>query len=118
MNYTEPAKEVIKQLNGSHTFLIGNHDSWLKNKGRDIWQKTINGQIIVACHYPMRVWNCSHYNSWQVFSHPHGKLKPLGKQWDVSVANNNYYPVSFEKLQDIMATAEDNFNLIKSKHKY
>ena len=111
-----PAQEIIKQLQGRHIFLIGNHDSWLKNKGRDIWQGKINGQVIVACHYPLRTWNVSHYGSWQVFSHPHGKLEPIGKQWDVSVANNNYFPVSFDQLKQIMSSAGDNFNLVKSRY--
>jgi calcineurin-like phosphoesterase family protein len=108
-----PAQEIIRQLNGQHTFLIGNHDAWLKNKGRDIWQKRIEGQVVVACHYPLRTWNASHYGSWQVFSHPHGKLNPVGKQWDVSAANNNFYPVSFEKLKSIMNTLENNNDIIQ-----
>ncbi|MBV5347499.1 hypothetical protein JZU46_04700, partial [bacterium] len=76
----------------------------------------IEGQVVVACHYPLRTWNVSHYGSWQVFSHPHGHLDPIGKQWDVSVNNNNFYPVSFDKLRELMDAASDNFNLVQSRY--
>jgi calcineurin-like phosphoesterase family protein len=61
----------------------------------------------------MRVWPRSHYNSWQLYGHSHGRLEPVGKQWDVGVDNNNFYPVSFDQLVEIMKNRPDNFNLVK-----
>jgi hypothetical protein len=40
-------------------------------------------------------------------------LPPIGKQWDVGVDNNDFYPVSLPQLKEIMKTREDNFNLVK-----
>jgi len=108
----EPSIYVCK-LNGHPVFLKGSHDKWLHDTPT-IWEGTIDGQYIVACHYAMRVWPRSHYNSWQLYGHSHGKLEPIGKQWDVGVDNNNFTPVSFEQLKVIMSNRPDNFNLVRS----
>lgn len=108
--------KIISRLNGNHTFLYGSHDIWLKDKKYDqIWEKKIDNRFIVCCHYAMRVWPRSHYNSWHLYGHSHGKLEPMGKQWDVGVDNNNYYPVSFDQIVEIMKDRPDNFNLVKSQ---
>jgi len=116
------AQQIIERLNGKqHIFIRGSHDRWLDDTAQHIFaqenaqriiETKIEGQIIVLCHYSMRVWHKSHYNSWQLFGHSHGLLKPIGKQWDVGVDNNNFEPVSFEKLKKIMAKRPDNFNFI------
>ncbi len=41
------------------------------------------------------------------------QLPPEGKQYDVGVDCNNFYPVSFVQIVEIMKTKEDNFNFIK-----
>lgn len=107
------ALDYISELNGNHIFIKGSHDYWLKNNALQIWERRIEGHYIVACHYAMRVWARSHYNSWQVYGHSHGNLEPHGKQWDVGVDNNLFYPVSFTRLKEIMITQPDNFNLAK-----
>jgi len=94
-------EKYIKQLNGSHTFLRGNHDRWQGNQYHEMDVRTIEGQTIVCAHYAYRVWPQSHYGSWQLYGHSHGKLPPIGLQWDVGVDNNNYHPVSFEELKII-----------------
>jgi calcineurin-like phosphoesterase family protein len=40
---------------------------------------------------------------------------PIGKQWDVGVDNNNYHPVPFDQIIEIMSVREDNFNLVVGK---
>lgn len=115
------AESILVRLNGNHIFVRGSHDKFLKNSFlknseiKEILELTIEKQPIIVCHYSMRVWPRSHYNSWQVYGHSHGRLHPEGKQWDVGVDNNNFYPISFEKLSEIMANRPDNFNLVK-KH--
>lgn len=114
----ETVQKIIKQLNGNNIFLIGSHDSWMKNnKYNYLWESSIEGQYVVVCHYAMLVWPKSHYGSIQLFGHSHSKLKHplLGKQYDVGVDNNNFYPVSFEQIKKIMKTLPNNFNLIKDK---
>jgi len=107
------AMSYINRLNGSNIFLRGSHDKWMDKTYHEIWEKTINGQKIVACHYAMRVWAASHYNSWHIYGHSHGRLKSEGKSYDVGVDNNNFYPVSFDQLKEIMAGKPDNINLLK-----
>jgi len=62
----------------------------------------------------MLVWDKSHFNSWQLFGHSHGMLSlaGLGKQFDVGVDNNDFYPVSFDQLLGIMKERPDNSNYI------
>lgn len=106
--------KLVKRLNGQHVFLMGSHDRWLNGtKATQIWEKNIEGQHVVACHYAMRVWPRSHYGAWHVFGHSHGNLASFGKSWDVGVDNNNFTPVSFEQLKSIMKILPDNFNLIR-----
>jgi calcineurin-like phosphoesterase family protein len=73
------------------------------------------GFHLVLCHYAMRVWPRSHYNSIQLHGHSHGHLLPIGRQWDVGVDNNNYHPVPFDQIIEIMSVREDNFNLVVGK---
>jgi calcineurin-like phosphoesterase family protein len=104
----------VDQLNGTHIFLKGSHDRWMpRNKSIQIWEATIEKQYIVVCHYAMRTWARSHYNSWQLYGHSHGRLEPIGKQWDIGVDNNNFFPVSFDQIKGIMEERPDNQNLIR-----
>lgn len=118
-SYQETLK-YVHQLNGQNIFLIGSHDSWLKGTTAHpyIWEKMIEDVYVVVCHYAMRVWPRSHYNSWCLYGHSHGRLDPVGKSYDVGVDNkeNNFYPVSFNQLKIIMAKQPDNFNYIGNKN--
>jgi len=113
-------EKYINRLNGKHIFIRGSHDYWLKGKdAHEIWEKNIyvagNRYHIVVCHYAMRVWPRSHYNSFQLYGHSHGRLSPEGKQHDVGVDNNNFFPVSDIQIIEIMKKRPDNFNLIKRR---
>lgn len=114
-------KKYIKRLKGNHIFLIGSHDYWLKGTNKKhIWEKKINGNYIVVCHYAMLTWPRSHYGSWQLYGHSHGGLSTkspviMGKQHDIGVDNNNYYPVSYDQIVEIMKDKPDNFNLRKKE---
>ncbi len=108
-------KKVISRLNGKHVFLKGDHDKWLGKSGSYMWLKRIQGQPIICAHYMMRTWWLSHWNSWNLFGHSHGGMNDLtvGKQMDVGVDSNNFYPVSFDDIKEIMDKKPDNFNFIK-----
>lgn len=107
----------INQLKGEHIFLKGSHDKWIKGDIQHIWTKKIEEEYVIACHYAMLVWPKSHYGSWQLYGHSHGRLnlETMGKQYDIGVDNNNFYPVSFQQIKEIMKTKPDNFNLIRRK---
>lgn len=116
-NKQEDVIKLTSQLNGNHIFLKGSHDHWLPNSAKYMWRKMIEGHLVVVCHYAMRVWERSHYNSWQLFGHSHGMLTPEGKQMDIGVDTNNFYPYSFEQIKKIMESKPDNFNYIKKENK-
>ena len=95
----EFAADIIKQLKGQHIFLQGSHDRWLSS-GKFLWEKTIEGQHVVACHYPMRSWPRSHYRSWQLFGHVHGRGEIYRMQLDVGVDAWDFYPVAWETVKE------------------
>lgn len=106
-------------------YIIGNHDS---NKVIDVAKKwcasvsrlkdiSIDGQPITLCHYAMRVWNRSHFNAWQLYGHSHATLDPMGKQYDVGVDNNEFLPVSFDELKEIMKNRPSNVNHIPPENR-
>jgi calcineurin-like phosphoesterase family protein len=101
-------------------YIIGNHDS---KKVIELAKKNcvsvtnlkdikVQEQSITLCHYAMRVWNKSHFNAWQLYGHSHATLDPIGKQYDVGVDNNNFFPVSYDTISKIMKKKPNNFNYI------
>lgn len=72
----------------------------------------INGHAITLCHYAMRVWNKSHFNAWQLYGHSHGTLPSAGKQHDVGIDANEFFPVSMENIECMMSDKPDNFDYI------
>jgi len=110
--------KIVQKLNGKIIILKGSHDRWMKKKHfrrhyHEIWEKTIEGIKIVVCHYAMRTWAASHYNSYHLYGHSHGNLPSQGKSMDIGVDTNNFYPYSFNEIIEIMKNKPDNFNLIK-----
>ena len=106
-------EDYVARLNGRHVFLRGSHDYWLDSDAHEIWERKIDGRYVVVCHYAMRVWPRSHHNSWQLYGHSHGRLEPVGKQWDVGVDNNDFHPVSMDRLVEIMESRPDNVDRLE-----
>ena len=100
------AKAIIKQLNGDHIFIRGNHDGWLPKSTRQIWEKVIENIRVIVCHYPLRSWNRSFHGSWNLHGHNHGRVVPFKNQYDIGVDTNNFTPVSFDELRKIMSEEE------------
>lgn len=109
-------------------FITGNHDPKHLKYSAIVWQGTlkdivINKQPITLCHYPMVVWNKSHYNAWQLHGHIHYKDSTWfklferdiyeGKQINVNCELHNFMPLSFEELFELMKNKNDNFDLIR-----
>lgn len=111
----------LKRLNGNIVHIEGNHDKkFLEKFGRIYKMKTIviDKITIVLCHFAMRVWEKSHFNSWHCYGHSHGELESYGKSYDVGVDNNNFSPVSFEELKTIMQKLPDNENWLQKLKGY
>lgn len=109
---------ALKKMNGQIYFILGNHDMKfipiIKQYCKlvtPLMDIKISGQKITLCHFAMRVWNCSHFGAWQLYGHSHGNLSPIGKQYDVGVDNNNFKPISFEEVTEIMKTKEQHHKI-------
>lgn len=104
---------ALNKMNGRKIFILGNHDFRFRKIIKQYCDEVYNlhdirigQQKITLCHYAMRVWNCSHHGAWQLYAHSHGELPPIGLQYDVGVDNNNFKPVSFEEINEIMKKME------------
>ena len=116
----EKVERYRHQLNGKIHLILGNHD--YKNKIYNmpetfseitpLRELKYNGVRATLCHYAMRVWNASHFDSWQLYGHSHGGLDPVGKQLDVGVDKHDYKPISLEEVIAYMETRPHNFNYI------
>jgi calcineurin-like phosphoesterase family protein len=113
------ADMYLKELNGNILFVRGNHDRPIecvigKNALPDVRNIKLNGQDITLCHYSLRVWNKSHFNSWHLFGHSHGTIVGYGKSFDVGVDAQDYKPISFEWVQRVMKTRPNNMNWVEN----
>lgn len=101
-----------KRLTGTHFFMDGSHDHCLRDffscpeefggtEGKlfllpKLFEFTFGGKKVVLCHYSLRTWWASHYDSYHFFGHSHGRLPNLGRSRDVGVETNNYFPIEIE----------------------
>ena len=102
----EQLDNLVRRLNGQIHLVRGNHDHKRTRKCKkfasvqDYLEIKIGEQRIVLCHYAFRVWNKSHYSSWNLHGHSHGSL-PRNydqKQLDVGVDCWDYRPISFDEV--------------------
>ena len=102
----EKTQALMESLHGRLIFLRGSHDYWMDKADQhyhEIWEKTIQKQKVVVCHYAMRTWPCSHYDSWQLYGHSHGQLHLMKNQMDIGVDTNNFYPYHWNDIKSILA---------------
>jgi len=117
MIWQEPVEQILIRLSGqiiyvpsmeySHEFILKKYPQRFE-KIEPLLTIKQNNVYITFCHYCMRTWPKSHYNSWHCYAHSHGKLDSVGKSWDVGVDNNNFFPLSFDELAKIMENRPDN----------
>ena len=145
MGHIADFESYCARLNGSMFILPGNHDwAWMKSAPQNRRQQYVlctmasysNLAILVnnimlypqkkcpitLCHYAMRVWDRSHFNSYQLHGHSHGMLEPQGKQMDVGVDNiyklfGRYRPISITEINEYMLDRPDNFNYISKEER-
>lgn len=112
-------KETVGRLNTKNIHLIlGNHDNE-KDAARSGMFASISklrtvsadGCHFTLCHYAMRTWSSKGRGGMQLYGHSHGRLPGLGRQMDVGVDTNNFYPYSLEdivnKMKDIPFNVEE-----------
>jgi len=116
-------KHILDRLNGGIVLLVGSHDKdTLMYSDRfveiydilEISPYDLKEEIFITlCHYAMRVWPKSHYNSWHLFGHSHNKLEPFGKSFDIGVDGHNFTPWSLDEIIEKMKKLPNNFNYVE-----
>lgn len=119
-------KELINRLNGHIHLILGNHDvvRWPGDKTMELFDSVshqmilkIDGRTVYLNHYPYLcfggAWRKPEYAVYQLFGHTHSGPNCRGTdtdrlinlfpyQYDVGVDNNNYTPVSWQQVQEII----------------
>ncbi len=112
---------ILDRLNGKIHLVVGNHD--LRNMRPSIMSRfecvamqmyiEVEEQPIYLNHNPFLCYGGSYDNVWQLFGHVHTRQNNTGQdaprlnvlfptQYDVGVDANNYTPVSFRQIKDII----------------
>ncbi len=61
-------------------------------------ERTLDGRLIVLCHYALRSWNGMGRGAINLHGHSHGRLPPLPRQFDVGVDVRDFRPVTLADL--------------------
>lgn len=116
---------VLERLNGHIHLIVGNHDVKNLRQGYQKYfesisfqkQITVENRKIYLNHYPLLTWGGIYRRPedqvWQLFGHVHSKNHCAGQdsprlnhlltlQYDVGVDNNDYRPINFHQVSDII----------------
>lgn len=142
-NYLNTLFNNFKKHKINFHWIEGNHDkdihidsSSIKWRGQ-IKDIIVNKQPITVCHYPLIVWNKSHYDAWNLFGHIHyqdntwNRLSEISKdkcillkskRCNVNTELYNFRPLEFEEIQGFFDVESfegnkvyKNFDLIERK---
>lgn len=117
--------EIFNQLNGDKILIKGNHDNIYSEDAlnsifieiHDMLYIGIDDEVaskkqdIVLCHYPLFDWNNFFGGSWHLFGHLHTrelaefdtlKSKLFAQQYDVGIDNNDFRPISYYEVKEII----------------
>lgn len=122
--------ELLCNLNGTKLLVPGDHDMSVGDyHAHDcvivldrIYEFKQYSTPIILCHWPIRRWAKSHFNSIHLFGHCHNanKLDPYekyGKSFNIGVDVWNYEPVSLDEVVKFADTCEQNHNYIPEENR-
>jgi calcineurin-like phosphoesterase family protein len=100
------AAGILAALPGRKHLITGNNDSpavtalqgW--SSVQAYAELTIDGTLLVLCHYAFRTWRDMGRGAWNLHGHSHGRLRPLPRQADVGVDAWAFRPVTFATVSD------------------
>ncbi len=94
----------LAALNGRKHLIVGNNDSpaVIENEAwasvSNYAEITLDGHLLILCHYPFRSWHNSTKGAIDLHGHSHGKMKELPRQYDVGVDIFDYRPVTLAEI--------------------
>lgn len=120
VSYLNQLAESMSEIN----IVLGNHDNDLYNRRHQLCKNIyvhrspvntkIEGQLVTLSHFPMLSWEKSHYNSWQLYGHVHGRELPIkGKLFDVIPRKEHPKPFSWDEIKEIMKLSPNNWDYIE-----
>ncbi len=95
---------LLALLNGVKHLVRGNNDAPETGEAtgwasvQDYAELSVDGTLLVLCHYPFRSWNGQHRRSMNLHGHSHGRLRPMPRQHDVGVDARGFRPVPLAAL--------------------
>ena len=101
---TAEVEALLARLNGRKHLIVGNNDpsATLEAKGwasvQHYAELTLDGHLLILCHYPFRTWNQMGRKSIDIHGHSHGRLTPVPRQYDVGVDAQGLRPVTLETV--------------------
>lgn len=132
-------KELLSILNGNHYLIMGNHD-YTRYPGDSVMKLfkgvypqlllKIDNRYVYLNHFPFLCYGGSYREPYNVvynlFGHVHSGPNSSGLdtdrlinifpyQYDVGVDNNNYTPVSWSEVQEIISRQVSNMNKVVNK---
>jgi calcineurin-like phosphoesterase family protein len=96
---------LVEMLHGRKHLIVGNNDDaavtacagW--HSVQPYAEVTVDGAMLVLCHYQFRTWRDMGKGAVNLHAHSHGRLKPLGRQFDVGVDVWDFRPVRLADLR-------------------
>ncbi len=125
--------DTINVLNGTIYLIPGNHDS-VEDYPQYILQSDkfivlnalqhvrirVNNENVqfVLCHYAMKVWYKSHYNSIHLYGHSHNSMPddPNSLSMDVGVDANNFTPISVHDVLEKMSKKDCKMSMLNEHY--
>jgi calcineurin-like phosphoesterase family protein len=122
--YPERMERYFSQMNGMKFLIKGNHDYHYKKDWfikhfvwiRDYYELRVddptaaNGKFnkLVLSHYPLYSWHNMQHGWWHAHGHCHSTIDKINEETtrlDVGLdtEHSNYYPISYEKIKEIMS---------------
>ncbi len=117
----EKAKEIISQLNGDKTLVLGNHDmqnhkpaKWVKmgfDRTATGMELIVDEQKFLLSHFPYRggqvdkrTYEVQHEDAggWLLHGHVHNEWRTFGKMINVGVDQWDFFPVSVPEILNLM----------------
>jgi calcineurin-like phosphoesterase family protein len=98
--------QLLGRLNGKKHLVTGNNDPPATTEDphwasvQPYAEMTLDGVLLVLCHYPFRSWRRMDKGAFDLHGHCHGRLAPQPRQVDVGVDAWDFRPVTLAQIRE------------------